>query len=66
MPTRVRIQYDGDTMILEGWLSQGTAQFCLPRGGGLELSSSSDGSLDVVVRDRHGNSKPMRVEDEAV
>ena len=62
MPARVRIQYDGDTLILEGWLPQGTAQFCLPRGGGLELSRSGDGSLDVVVRDRHGNSKPMRVE----
>lgn len=49
-------------MILEGWLPHGTAQFSLPRGGALEMSRSDDGALDLVVRDRHGNNKPMRVE----
>ena len=49
-------------MTVDGWLPEGTAQFALPRGGALELSRTAAGSLDLVVRDRHGTSKPMRVE----
>lgn len=60
---RLRIEYDGETVIITGWLRDGPAMFSIPRGGSVELFQCTDGSVALVCRDRNGVSKPMRVEE---
>ncbi len=60
---KLRIDYDGQMMKIHGWLDQGPAMFSIPRGGHIEIFQCTDGSPEVVCRDRHGVSKPMRVEE---
>ncbi len=61
---RVEVQYDGSLFQVTGWLPNGPAMFNIPRGGTVELFACN-GAIEVVCRDRHGVSKPMRVEDQA-
>jgi hypothetical protein len=63
---RLRIDYDGKLLKIDGWLSHGQASFHVPADGQVEIYKCTDGSPAVICRDRNGVSKPMRVEDEAV
>lgn len=60
---RIRVEYDGKIVTIDGWLSGGPATFVIPRGGHIEMFKCSDGSVGLVCRDRNGMSKPMRVEE---
>jgi hypothetical protein len=57
------LEYDGQVVTVTGWLKDGPAMFSIPRGGSVELFRCTDGSAALVCRDRHGVSKPMRVEE---